>query len=63
MKPTLRFLVALLLTGSFIRAAEPARDYPFKPVPFTAVHLDDQFWAPRLETNRVTTIPYAFGKC
>jgi DUF1680 family protein len=38
-------------------------DYPFKPVPFTAVHLNDIFWAPRLETNRVTTIPYAFGKC
>ena len=40
-----------------------ANDYPFKPVPFTAVHLDDTFWAPRLETNVVTTIPYAFGKC
>lgn len=40
-----------------------AHDYPFKPVPFTAVHLDDSFWAPRLETNCVTTIPYAFGKC
>jgi uncharacterized protein len=38
-------------------------DYPFRPVPFTAVHLDDFFWAPRLETNRVTTIPYAFEKC
>jgi uncharacterized protein len=38
-------------------------DYPFKPVPFTAVHLDDIFWAPRLETNRITTIPYAFEKC
>src|ERR1700744_1040572 len=40
-----------------------AHDYPFQPVPFTAVHLDDAFWAPRLETNRLTTIPYAFGKC
>jgi hypothetical protein len=34
-----------------------------KPVPFTAVHLDDEFWAPRIETNRKVTIPYAFGKC
>ncbi|MDP7288825.1 MAG: glycoside hydrolase family 127 protein, partial [Phycisphaerae bacterium] len=34
-----------------------------KPVPFTAVHLDDAFWAPRIETNRSATIPYAFGKC
>jgi len=43
--------------------AESPPDYPFQPVPFTAVHLTDSFWAPRIETNRVTTIPYAFGKC
>ncbi len=39
------------------------KDYPYEPVPFTAVHFDDIFWAPRLETNRIVTIPYAFGKC
>ena len=44
-------------------AAEPSLDYPFQPVPFTAVHLTDSFWAPRIETNRLTTIPYAFRKC
>jgi uncharacterized protein len=38
------------------------RDYPVKPVPFTAVHIDDAFWAPRIETNRTVTIPFAFGK-
>lgn len=38
------------------------RDYPVKPVPFTAVHVDDGFWAPRIETNRTITIPFAFGK-
>ncbi len=43
--------------------AESPPDYPFQPVPFTAVHLTDSFWAPRIETNRLTTIPYAFGKC
>ncbi len=40
-----------------------AKDYPFEPVPFTQVHFDDVFWAPRLETNRSVTIPYAFEKC
>jgi uncharacterized protein len=47
-------------------AAAPATlpdDYPYQPVPFTAVHFDDAFWAPRLETNRTVTIPYAFGQC
>ena len=39
------------------------RDYPVQPVPFTAVHVDDVFWAPRIETNRKVTIPFAFQKC
>jgi uncharacterized protein len=43
--------------------AAPKRDYPVKPVPFTAVHLNDQFWAPRIEINRTVTIPFAFQKC
>jgi uncharacterized protein len=38
------------------------RDYPVKPVPFTAVHVTDAFWAPRIETNRKVTIPFAFQK-
>jgi DUF1680 family protein len=40
----------------------PARDYPVRPVPFTAVHFSDSFWAPRIETNRTVTIPFAFQK-
>ncbi|HVP12322.1 MAG TPA: glycoside hydrolase family 127 protein [Phycisphaerae bacterium] len=39
------------------------RDYPVTPVPFTAVHVADDFWAPRLETNRKVTVPYDFKKC
>jgi DUF1680 family protein len=39
-----------------------SRDYPVKPVPFTAVHVNDGFWAPRIETNRTVTIPFAFKK-
>jgi DUF1680 family protein len=40
-----------------------SHDYPFQPVPFTAVKLNDVFWAPRIETNRKVTIPAAFQKC
>src|SRR5579864_133900 len=65
-----RFIFGLFaFTSSFVflsgssAATKPSEDYPFKPVPFTAVHLDDAFWAPRIETNRLTTIPYAFRKC
>lgn len=32
-------------------------------VPFTAVKFADEFWSPRLETNRRVTIPFAFKKC
>jgi len=44
-------------------AVDPQRDYPIRPVPFTDVHLDDEFWAPRIETNRRETIPFAFEQC
>src|SRR5262249_60626047 len=40
-----------------------AHDYPVQPVPFTDVHLEDVFWAPRIETNRQVTIPFAFQQC
>lgn len=36
---------------------------PLNPVSFTAVHLNDQFWAPKIEINRMVSIPSAFGKC
>jgi DUF1680 family protein len=61
--------IALLTSASIgyqsstTRAAAPRRDYPVQPVPFTAVHLNDVFWAPRIETNRTETIPFAFEQC
>ncbi len=45
------------------QAAAPSHDYPVQPVPFTAVHLDDVFWAPRIETNRTVSVPFAFEQC
>ena len=44
-------------------AAASRPDYPVQPVPFTAVHLDDVFWTPKIETNRAVTIPFAFQQC
>ena len=37
-------------------------DHPH-PVPFTAVSLHDAFWAHRIETNRVVTIPTEYRQC
>ncbi len=56
-------LISMAGQGGSPAASSPARDYPVKPVPFTDVHVDDVFWAPRIETNRTVTIPFAFEKC
>jgi len=58
----MRSLLLISLLISAAQAQQPARDYPVKPVPFTSVHFNDVFWAPRIEINRATTIPFAFGK-
>ena len=36
---------------------------PIQQVPFTNVHFKDNFWAPRIETNRTVSIPSAFKEC
>jgi DUF1680 family protein len=60
----LALFVGLSLAGCRGKTAAPAAsaalDYPIRPVPFTQVELTDSFWAPRLETNRTVSIPYAF---
>jgi len=43
--------------------AAEIRDYPVRPVPFIAVRVEDSFWTPRMETNRITTVWYDFQKC
>jgi hypothetical protein len=53
-------LLSLLPILAVTCTRAPKADYPAAPVPFTAVHLTDAFWAPRLETNRAVTIPHNF---
>jgi DUF1680 family protein len=57
------FFVDLAAHAHFAALAKDKPDYPVQPVPFTAVKLNDVFWAPRIETNRKVTIPAAFQKC
>ena len=54
-----------LLSGSLClqAAAQNAGDYPYHPVRFSDVKVNDSFWLPRIETNRTVTIPFAFNKC
>lgn len=39
------------------------KDYSFRAVPFTRVHLTDNFWLPRLKINHTVTIPASFERC
>jgi DUF1680 family protein len=59
----LSLVLLLALSTMVATAALPQRDYPHTPVPFTDVTINDQFWSPRMETNRKVTVWYDFQKC
>ena len=52
------FVVSLSLTV----AQQVWPSYPIAPVPFTSVHVNDNFWAPRIKINHDVTIPIAIQK-
>ena len=54
-----RFVASLGLIGSVLFAA----DYPYQPVPFSAVRITGGFWQQRQETNRTVTVPFALQQC
>ncbi len=60
--PFITLLLILFSFGEWLPAQE-MHDYPVRPVPSTAVKLNDGFWRPRIETNRTITIPFIFAKC
>ncbi|MET3609840.1 DUF1680 family protein [Mucilaginibacter rubeus] len=39
------------------------KDYPIQPVAFTSVHVNDNFWQPKMEVNATVTIPYLLAQC
>ncbi|MGQ9801320.1 MAG: glycoside hydrolase family 127 protein [Candidatus Saccharicenans sp.] len=54
-------ILVIILTACEKPPALPektASDYPIQPVNFWQVKVTDEFWAPRLDTNRLVTIPY-----
>lgn len=57
------FLLSFALPHCLATAAEPAHDYPIRPLPAHRVRLSDVFWQPRLEVNRIATIPASFQLC
>lgn len=55
--------LALLCVMNACKAPYRRSDQPIKEVPFTQVHLEDDFWSSRIETNRSVSIPSAFNEC
>jgi DUF1680 family protein len=58
-------ILSILLSACFVPAFPQTKNsgYPITPVPFTSVKVTGQFWKDRLDANRKTTVPLAFGKC
>jgi DUF1680 family protein len=56
------FVVLSILSASAELIAQN-RDYPIQPVTFNHVHVQDEFWAPRININADITIPYVLQKC
>ena len=54
---------ALLLAGCSLTAQKKQADYPIQPVDFTHVHVNDHFWAPKMQVNADVSIPYVLDKC
>ena len=57
-----KLLVMLAICAS-IQLCAQQKDYPIQAVVFTQVKLTDNFWLPRIETNRTVTIPASFERC
>jgi len=60
MKRVVYILFCLILGTTTSTGLAQKKGYPFQPLPLNKVHIQDEFWMPRIETNRTVTIPYLF---
>ncbi|MBN2295307.1 MAG: glycoside hydrolase family 127 protein [Pirellulales bacterium] len=55
-------IIGILVTIAFFVEKAHA-EYPIRAVPFRDVKITDEFWAPRIETNRKVSIPHCIEMC
>jgi len=55
--------ILFLLAGCSFFQNTAHLDYPIRPVPFTSIQVNDDFWAPRIYRNHQVTIPIALNQC
>ncbi len=53
----------VIMSASAVWSVGDAVKKEFTPVSFANVTVDDAFWAPRMKTNRESTIPYEYQRC
>ncbi len=68
MKKLFRLNNILLVAGGLLTLLSACNtsapsDEKIREVPFTNIHFNDIFWAPRIEINRTVSIPSAFNQC
>ena len=57
------FASVVLIAAAACQKPAEKPNYPIQGVPFNEVKIDDEFWLPKIETNRTVTIPASFAKC
>ena len=62
-KKTVALMGLALISASAALAERDHSSTMISEVPFTQVHVNDGFWAPRIEVNRTVSIPSAFREC
>ena len=55
--------LAVLALASVASFAQDEPKQAMREVPFTEVKLDDNYWAPRIEANRVVSVPHNIKWC
>jgi DUF1680 family protein len=55
--------IAIVAMFVFLAGCQMQESSQLRAVAFTDVVIADEFWAPRMETNRKVTVPYDFKKC
>lgn len=63
MKNVIKLLLAVAFFNSCDMNNKEEDFVPIHEVAFTNVRFTDDFWAPRIETNRTVSIPSAFHQC
>lgn len=65
MRLAIRFIIFCAITLSITTTmwADGPKARGLSAVPFTEVKVQDEFWAPRLETNRENSLPHNFKWC